>query len=189
MIRKILLVSILLSGAISYAQSAPAAEGGAYSLWVGAEASFFNPDWGCPTNALFSCSHELRGVAVFADLNHLFGRVGLEGEGRWLPWNGNAGVREANYLVGPRVQIYSGRRFSANGKVLAGAGIFQPRGLSQQWWSAFVPGLTLGYKVSHRLTVRADYEYQRWPGFVGNLGPHGLTPNGLSLGVSYRVFR
>lgn len=191
MIRQIVFFGLLVSSALSFAQSAPSAEGGASSLWVGAEASMFNPDWGCPSSSPFTCeNHQLLGVAAFADMNRVLGPVGLEGEARWLPWRGLSGIKEANLLVGPRYQAYAGNRISLNVKFLAGAAIFSNDKLpSWQGWSAFVPGVTFGYRMSPRLIVRADYEYQRWPGFVGPRGQHGLTPNGFSLGVSYRIFR
>jgi hypothetical protein len=78
---------------------------------------------------------------------------------------------------------------SLNVKVLAGAGIFHQ---ANQWggWSAFVPGGTIGYRVSPRLLIRGDYEYQFWPGFAATQSvAHGLTPNGFSVGASYRLFR
>ena len=157
------------------------------SVWTGAEVSLFNPDWGCTSASPFSCrDNQLGGIAAFADVNHLIGKIGLEGEARWLPW-GQANVQESNYLFGPRYQVISGRRLSLNAKFLAGAGIFHYK---SQWggWAAYAPGATLGYRVSRRFMLRGDYEYQIWPGFVGNNGPRGLTPNGFSLGASYRLF-
>jgi hypothetical protein len=148
--------------------------------------STFNPDWGCKSVNPFTCwDHQLLGVAAFTDVNHLFGRIGVEGEARWLNWRGpGGGIKESNYLVGPRVQVFAGRRISANVKFLAGAGIFHQ---STNWggWAAYAPGGTFGYRMSRRFLIRGDYEYQMWPGFV----THGLTPNGFSAGVSYRLFR
>jgi hypothetical protein len=191
LIRKIVFFCLLVSSALSFAQSAPSAEGGASSLWVGAEASMFNPDWGCPSSSPFSCgNHQLLGAAAFADMNRLLGPVGVEGEVRWLPWHGPAGLKQANILVGPRYQAFARRRVSINVKFLAGGAIlYSDRLPSWQGWSDFVPGATFGYRLSPRLIVRADYEYQRWPGFAGPRGQHGLTPNGFSLGVSYRILR
>jgi hypothetical protein len=132
---------------------------------------------------------QLLGVAAFTDVNRLFGRIGFEGEARWLIWRGPGfGVKQSNYLVGPRFQVFAGRRLSANIKFLGGAGIFhQPT----YWggWAVYTPGGTVGYRISRRFLIRGDYEYQRWPGFAGLTGAHGLTPNGFSAGVSYRLFR
>jgi hypothetical protein len=47
----------------------------------------------------------------------------------------------------------------------------------------------LEYGITKKLVVRGDYEYQWWPSFSGIAGlpNNGLTPNGLSLGVKYRL--
>lgn len=160
------------------------------SVWTGAEVSMFNPDWGCESNSPFSCgSNQLVGVAAFTDVNRLIGRVGLEGEARWLYWAGPPyEVHEASYLAGPRVQIISWRRWSGNVKFLFGGATFSTK-YTHGWegWTAYAPGATVGYRLTPRLMLRGDYEYQRWPGYVGNLGQHGLTPNGFSVGVSYRI--
>jgi hypothetical protein len=150
----------------------------------------FNPDWGCSSSSPFSCfDHQLLGVAAFADVNRIIWKVGMEGEARWLLWRGT-GVTQSNYLAGPRYPLYSGTRISANLKFLAGgATIRYPHQSNWDGWAAFVPGATFGYRLSPRFLVRADYEYQMWPGYVGVKGAHGLTPNGFSVGASYRLFR
>ena len=38
------------------------------------------------------------------------------------------------------------------------------------------------YRIAHRVTVRADYEYQWWPQFLGS---NALTPNGFTVGALY----
>ncbi len=126
---------------------------------------------------------------MFADANRIFGPIGMEGEARWLPWHG-PDITQSNYLIGPRYQVFARSRFSANVKFLAGGATFKiDQEKSWEGWAAFVPGVTVGYRISPRLIVRADYEYQRWPGFEGTLGAHGLTPNGFSAGISYRILR
>jgi hypothetical protein len=128
------------------------------------------------------------GVGTFVDVNRVFGRIGIEGEARWLPWGGVSGISENTYLVGPRFQLIAGRKWSANVKFLAGGGTFhRPPGWGG--WAVFAPGGTVGYRMSRRLMLRGDYEYQMWPGFVGDNGPRGLTPNGFSVGASYGLFR
>jgi hypothetical protein len=131
----------------------------------------------------------LLGIAAFGDANHLIGKIGVEGEARWLNWRGPGNdIKESNYLVGPRYPVFSGKRFSVNMKFLAGGAVFhEPSGSGG--WAAFVPGATFGYRLSPRFIIRGDYEYQMWPGFVGTHGAHGLTPNGFSVGASYRLFR
>lgn len=189
--RKLLLPCLLFLSCTLFAQSVPSAEGPGGSIWVGAEVSSFNPDWGCVgDNSPFSCwNHQLLGVAGFADVNRIVWKLGVEGEGRWLLWRGpGANIQEDNYLVGPRFQVLARRRLSLNVKALAGGATFHH---NSSWggWTAYAPGATVGYRLSPRLMVRGDYEYQIWPDFVGARGPHGLTPNGFSFGMSYRLFR
>lgn len=184
------LLFLFVSPAI-FAQSVPAAEGGRRSIWAGAEVSAFNPDWGCTSgNAPLTCwDYQLYGVGAFSDVNRLLGPIGFEGEAHWMPWHGRSGMSQSSYLVGPRFQVLAGHRASLNVKALAGGGVFHPaRGGPWQGWAAYAPGATLGYRMSPRLLVRVDYEYQIWPGFVGVNGANGLTPNGFSVGASYRLF-
>jgi hypothetical protein len=193
LIKKSLFAALFLFSPLVFAQAVPSAEGPGRSTWVGVEGSLFNPDWGCPSSSPFSCfHHQLVGVAAFADVNRIIWKVGLEGEARWLPWHG-PNITQNNYLAGPRYPLYSGRRISANVKFLAGGATihYGPKSGWTGWtgWSAYVPGATFGYRVSPKFIVRVDYEYQRWPGYVGTKGVHGLTPNGFSAGLSYRLFR
>jgi hypothetical protein len=61
---------------------------------------------------------------------------------------------------------------------------------------AYAPGGTVEYRLTHQLSLRGDYEFQFWPSFVGpptfnSSGVlvehnHGLTPNGLSVGATWR---
>jgi hypothetical protein len=186
LLKKSLFALLLLFSPTVFAQSAPAAEGSGRTYWVGAEGSTFNPDWGCTSSSPFTCwDHQLFGIAAFTDVNHLIGKIGVEGEGRWLNWRGPGnGIKQSNYLAGPRYQIYSWRRFSTNVKFLAGGATFHRKN-TWEGWAAFAPGMTFGYRVSSRFLVRVDYEYQMWPGFLNR----GLTPNGFSVGASYRIFR
>jgi hypothetical protein len=194
LIKTFVVICLLSVSPALFAQSVPAAEGGSFSLWAGAEASSFNPDWGCSGSPTpFTCwDNQLQGITAFADVNRVLGKIGMEGETRWLIWNGPRGdINEKNFLLGgPRFQVFAGRRLSVNAKFLAGGSIFDNKnGVGRGGWATYAPGATLGYRLSHRLMLRADYEYQIWPGFAGPLGAHGLTPNGFSVGVSYRILR
>src|SRR5579863_1789381 len=87
------------------AQAPPSAEGRNISIWVGASVSTFNPDYGCSDNSPWSClSHQLIGISPYADTSGLlFGRIGAEGEARFLHWHGPDSLTEASYMAGPRV--------------------------------------------------------------------------------------
>jgi hypothetical protein len=184
LIKRLLLFGwLLLISPALFAQSVPAAEGPGGSVWAGVEVSSFNPDWGCKQNSPFSCwNRQLAGIAVFADANRLIGSFGMEAEARWLDWRGpGGGIEESNYMAGPRYQLIAHPRLSFNAKVLAGMSNFHRTSQSGAW-ATFAPGVTLGYRLTPRVMLRGDYEYQIWPGFT----PRGLTPNGFSVGASYR---
>ena len=157
-----------------------------------------------PDNSPFSCgsANLLIGPTAVFDLN-LHNKWGLEGEARWLHWNGSVGERESNYLAGPHYRLIRYHRFTIWGKLLLGGGWittpgYPAAGTLKGSYFVEAPGVTFDYRLTHRLAVRGDFEYQRWPAFqgpptynpvTGQLNPNnsGLTPNGLSVGVVYRV--
>jgi hypothetical protein len=182
------------------AQNPYSANGGNSSLWAGAEFSTFNPDYSCSSNAPFGCSTQLLGVTALFDLN-VQPKWGAEGEARWLHWNGYGDQIESNYLAGGRYRAYRYHRLDLWVKLLAGAGLvttpyYPAAGTLKGSYFAVVPGGTVEYRLTHRINLRADYEYQIWPSFAGpptldsngNLVQHnyGLTPNGFSFGFNYR---
>jgi len=195
------LIALLLLPIGIMAQSPHSAVGGEANLWAGGEFSFFNPDWSCSSSVPFGCgSGQLYGVAPFFDLN-VRHKLGIEGEARWLHWNGPAGEIESNYFVGPRYRLLRRGRLDAWGKLLVGgAWLTSPNypqaGSQKGSYFVYAPGLSVDYRLTDRLSVRADYEYEIWPSFVGIPGyvngqvvPHNhpLEPNGVSFGVSYRI--
>jgi hypothetical protein len=185
-----LLASFLLLSSTLFAQSSPSGEHDAVSVWAGAEISAFNPDYGCDGAGPFKCwDHHLWGIAPFVDVNHLiFQRLGVEGEARFLPWNGPGGLTQSSYLAGPRVGlVHFKRRFFVSGKVLLGLGHLDAgHGVGSGNYFAYAPGAGLDVRLKKRLTARVDYEYQIWPSFLGG---GGLTPNGFSFGLSYAFIR
>jgi hypothetical protein len=181
----------LISGPL-FAQSAPAAEGRGLSVWAGGEFSTFNPDYGCASASPFSCGNaQLFGIGAYGDANHLVKNLGGEAEARWLHWRGPiAGFHQSTYLFGPRYEALRYRKLSTYVKVLIGdAQITVPGAtIGTGSYLAYAPGATFEYALTHRLSARADYEYQVWPSFKGDFnGTGGLTPNGFSFGVSYQV--
>lgn len=189
MVKKVwLLVGTLLFSATLFAQSHPSAEGGGIDISVGAQFSTFNPDWGCTNSTPLTCwNHQIYGVGPFVDVDHLlFRRLGAEGEARFLAFHGNT---QFTYLAGPRVALLHYRRTKLSGKFLLGDGHIEASPGTGNYL-VYAPGATLDYRMTHRLSARVDYEYQIWPSFKGNgTGSGGLTPNGLSFGVSYALRR
>ncbi len=188
----LLLVSVLTFAGSLLAQSEHAALS-ATPVSVGAELSTFNPDWGCTRSSPFACwSTHLFGVGVVADVNHLVGRVGVEGEARWLHWEGPPDkLSQSNYLAGPRYRIYGIGKVSFHLKFLVGASHMSSTSFGTGTYFTLAPGATVEYRLKRRLTARVGYEYQAWPTFSGkpNIPNNGLTPNGFTAGVSYRLVR
>ena len=184
------LLSVPLAG-----QSLPSAEGPNASVWVGAEMSTFNPDFGCDNSSPFLCwGHHLLGFGPYVNTNDfLLQRVGVEGEARFLHWLGPGELTESTYLAGPRARLFRYREYLLSAKFLVGdARLNVSGGPGSGQYFAYAPGLTVEHPIGRRLGVRFGYEYQRWPSFKGVGAGHqhqGLTPNGFSVGVSYAVFR
>jgi opacity protein-like surface antigen len=188
------LVLALASTALM-AQSSQSAVGNVPSLSVGAEFSSFNPDYGCPSNLPFHCGNSkglLRGAGVFGDFN-LRPNWSVEGEARWMHSPG--GESESTYLAGGRYRFFHTGKFDFWGKALVGRGSVTTIGSSTSGvkgsYFVIAPGATLDYHLTSRFSFRVDYEYQKWPSFVGpatstGAHNHGLTPNGISFGISYR---
>lgn len=176
------------------AQSTWSAEGSGISVWVGASISSFNPDYGCTDSSPWTClDHQLLGISPYVQTSALmFHRVGAEGQARFLHWRGPSSLTESSYMAGPRVALYRKRNFIFSGKFMIGsARISLPSPApGSGTYLAYAPGGSVDYRLSKRLFARVDYEYQIWPNFKGSAtggGHGGLTPNGLSLGLSYAI--
>lgn len=186
MFKTFLLSIALLVPALSFAQVAPATQGGAMSLQAGVEYSIFKPDW---------VTQNLQGFTAFADLDRIFLRnLGAEGEGRWLHFHQTGGQTEDNYLIGPRYRLVRFHKLSGYAKFLMGAGLISyPNNIGSGSYFAWVPGGSAEYRFSRHWIARVDYEYQKWPAAPGIVFTYpnpsrGLTPNGVSFGAAYRIF-
>ena len=173
------------------AQTQPSAEGPQVLLWVGASFSSFNPDYGCSSSAPFSCwGGRVMGISPYAATPFfLFNRIGAEGQARFLIWHGPSSLTETSYMAGPSFRIGRFGAFSFSASLLLGSSRFHipaPATGSGSYF-AYAPDGAVDYRLARRVSVRGDYEYQRWPSFAGVKGKNGLTPNGLSVGISYAV--
>jgi opacity protein-like surface antigen len=184
--RLIAAAALSASSAALLGQAAPAVRSGLPPLTAGGYYSNFHSDF---------TPNRLGGAGVYVDWD-LFrqlgrvGRLGVEGEARWLRFNQQEGSYEDNYLVGPRLSRRYGK-LVPYAKFLMGAGELEfNSNLGHGGYFALVPGGGLDYRLTHRITLRAiDYEYQFWPSALGGgLPSHGLNPNGFSFGVGYRIF-
>ena len=188
MIRKYLVVAaLLLLPTFSRAQVVAAGRGGNQQLYVGGIFSDFDPDYGY---------QRLYAAGAFADY-YRTPRLGAEAEVRFLRFNQLSHIHQDTYLVGPKIS-YRKKRYNFYGKALFGLAEFNfPFNAAHGSYFAIEFGGGLDYRIAHRLYLRAEYDYQIWPGFVGPPDPHpvplvnrpnGLTPNGFTVGASYRIF-
>ena len=166
------------------AQVAQSSMGEPQHLWVGGEYLNFRPDWGIP---------RLPGIGIYADLGQYRRRYGLEGEARFLNFTKPNGLTEKSYLGGPYANIWHHGKFTGNVKFLVGGGLVTyTQDLGYGSYFAYVPGGSLEYRLARKLRARVDYEYEFMPSAPGAILPpgqsHGLTPQGVGAGVSYRVF-
>jgi hypothetical protein len=170
------------------AQSAETAEGRSFTINAGGMVSGFEPDLGANGLTPDEGSNWLFGGGTYVDF-HFTHWLQLEGEARWLRFNQYYGEHEDNYLIGPRVPIHSiGRRGEVYGKALIGLGSMTFPNSPGSWghFTDLAFGGSADFRVSSKLTVRAvDFEYQYWPVWLPN---HSLSPYGVSVGASYRVF-
>jgi opacity protein-like surface antigen len=138
------------------------------------------------------------GISPFVDLDHLFlRRLGAEGEMRFLRWGGpaNGAITEDSYLAGPRYDLLHLKdRLRGTARLMfGGAHLAVPKGdAGGGGYFVYAPGGIVEFKVTRRVSARAEYEYQIWPTFSGikttsTSGTGGLSPNGFSFGVSYEI--
>lgn len=182
-IKKIFVLSFLFTAAAVYAQVAPSVRGGGSTLWVGGEFSNFNPDYG---------PARLDGVGATVDLN-VTPKIGAIGEARWLHWHnaGDGNETNSDYLVGAKYRLYRFRRFDFNAKFLiGGVWITYPGDIGSGSYFAYAPGAFVDYRLSRKFMIRGGYEYQLLPTAPNIPGQpdNGLTPNGFTVGVEYKIF-
>jgi hypothetical protein len=180
-IKAILVLSVMMGVATAFGQVAPSTRGGDAAVWIGGEFSSFDSD--------YDNSSRIVGPGVYGDLN-LTHKLGIEGEARWMRWNAYGNQTQSDYLGGVRYRIWKIQKLSLYAKFLVGGvWIRYPLGIGTGSYFAYAPGGIGEYRLTPRLSVRGEYEYQLLPsapGFPG-LPNNGLTPNGFSVGVSYRV--
>ncbi|HEY2859778.1 MAG TPA: hypothetical protein VGJ21_15260 [Terracidiphilus sp.] len=172
------------------AQAVESADEPGLHLRVGGMASGFEPDAGAGVTSLKpnGSSPWLIGAGVYTDL-HLTHWIQLEAESRWLRFRQFGGEHEDNYLIGPRVPIYRiGHRGEIYGKALVGLGNMTFANDPGSWghFTALAFGGSVDFRMTRKLTFRAvDFEYQDWPVWLPG---QSLSPYGVSVGASYRVF-
>jgi opacity protein-like surface antigen len=175
-----LVALFLLTASLAAAQAVPDAEKGRASLWAGAGYSRFQPDFGPNT---------MGGVTAFTSLN--LGRWGVEAKARFLRFSSFHGETQSHYLAGPRYFLFPMGRLRPFAGILVGVGsIHYPFQIGNGSYFSYAPYGGAEFRLTRRVALRAEYEYQFWrsaPGIPGEPS-HGLTPNGFTVGASWRLF-
>jgi hypothetical protein len=148
---------------------------GGFVFTAGATASGYEVQYG---------QQKLLGVAAVVDVDS-HRRLGLEGEGRWLLFNGANQVQATTYMGGPRYRVDFGK-FQVYGKGLVGVSQFTfPYNLAQGNYLVIAPGGGVDYHWKRKISFRlADFEYQIWPQFTYGT----MSSAGISAGVLYHIF-
>jgi opacity protein-like surface antigen len=191
-----LLVVALMACCWADAQTAPAARMYAPNFQVGAEFSGFSTDV-AKSPAPFEY-----GAGIYADLKVL-GPIGIEAEARTIQFNQYEDVRQDIASGGLRYVLNRGplaaHRYLLYAKALGGLGSadFPPGTYGQDpsrkhdTFTTFTLGAGVDYRLSERVTLRGEYEYQSWFDYGRGLGKSGLgtaNPSGFSVGAAYRFF-
>lgn len=193
---------MLVTAAGAQAQAASAAAFRQVSLTAGGTASIFQPDfadtnWSCANTCGLPASQvnwypvaqasnqAIFGAGAFVDMK-VTHWVQIEAEGRWLRFNQFNGIRQYNYLIGPRVPVFHFRRSSVYAKALGGYSKMDfGTGFGSGTFTDFAFGGGVDVRLTRRLSLRAvDAEYQYWPFWSNST----LSPYGASVGVGYKIF-
>lgn len=162
------------------AQVVPPGNGSSISFSAGAGFSAINTDY---------ATHPMYGITAFADATFR-DRYGIELEGRTTQFdkfaNQYGSLREDTIAAGGRYVFLHGK-YKPYAKALAGIGsidfIDQANpNYHHDTFTIYEIGGGLDYKLRAEIWLRAQYDYQRWPGWL----PHGLTPSGATVGAYWR---
>ncbi len=166
---------IIAMGRATFGQALPTATGPGPYTSVGVTGSFYNSDYGKTT---------LVGPTVFVDA-HITRRWGLEAEARFLRYRQQAGLKQDEYLVGPRYAIRYSHWVPYVKMPVGLAKMTFPYNYAVGHYFVLAPGGGFDYWLNDKVRLRVvDVEYQLWPQFTfGTLHPYGA-----SAGVSFRVW-
>ncbi|HTW78571.1 MAG TPA: outer membrane beta-barrel protein [Terracidiphilus sp.] len=170
----------------SFAQSVPSAYGPNLPFTVGGGMSDLDVDWG---------KSRMLGYTGWVDwrpgLRSYLDGLGIEAEGHNTAYdatNGLTNFSQLTFSAGPSYEWRRYRNFRPYGKWLFGFGrldyTLDVNGVNTGYSTTnlvYSPGIGFEYRAFHRLWLRAEYEYQMWPGLLGKT----LDPQGFTAGVSY----
>ena len=182
--RILILLSLFAGVPRLFAQAGPTASR-AGDLLIGAGYTSAESDYGS----------RYTGFGIYGDFD--FSRhFGVEANFHKVNRGNGSTLYEKTYEVGGRYfRTYS--IFVPYAKIMVGRGVFnyppypppapQNQASANLAYNMFAGGLGTDIKVRPYLYLRADFEYQKWPGFKGTIdGPaNGLTPELFTFGAAY----
>jgi len=90
-------------------------------------------------------------------------------------------VYERTYEIGPRIYVLKGN-FAPYAKAMYGRGVYNfSNNIANIAYNIYTVGGGADLRVARSINVRADYEYQTWPGFPLAT----LHPSVITLGVAF----
>jgi opacity protein-like surface antigen len=165
---------LLLGVHPAWGQSEESANAGRAMLSAGVAVSGFTLQYG---------DRKMLGITAWVDADTIR-RFGVEGEMRRLEYHQTANVHAETYLAGVRYHFNVGR-MQPYIKALGGDGRFNfPYNFATGNYFVVAGGGGLDYRLSHRWTARADFEYQEWPQFTFG----AMNSVGGTVGIRYRIF-
>lgn len=95
--------------------------------------------------------------------------------------SGDSTVYERTFEVGPRYHVTRGP-FVPYAKLMYGRGIYNfHNSVANIAYNVFTAGGGIDWRVLNSWNIRADYEYQTWPGFPLNT----LHPQVVTVGIAF----
>jgi hypothetical protein len=169
--------AVLATALPAVAQTVPDAYGRRNALAAGAMMYAAQPNYA--GNSIAEASpYKLFGYGAFVDYR-MRRWLQIEGEARWMNFNKYENINESNYLVGIRDPLHTWGRYTPYAKVLIGWG-------SGDFLSGRAEDIAYGggldYRLNKKLSLRVDFEQQRW-----RTTPV-LHPYVGGVGVVYKIF-
>jgi opacity protein-like surface antigen len=124
--------------------------------------------------------HTFPGITAYADID-LRPHFGAEIEFHSIVDSSGSQMSERTYELGGRYRRTYGV-FVPYAKGMFGLGQFKyPQGLTTLDYWLFAGGVGADIRLTDRIRVRSEYEYQRWMGFSNG----GLSPQIVTFAVAY----
>lgn len=163
-----------------HAQVAPAARVGGLPISISVGISDYDLDYGP--------GRRMQGAVVRAGWS-LFHGIGIDGNVRTIFMNTPSQLtrmQQTTFLGGVYYQTPPIWRLRPFVRVGGGIGLseFPSRNpnYTRDTYSVWAPSGGVEVGITHHVFARAEYEYQFWEQYQG---PHALTPQGATLGVTY----